>query len=155
MNQTAVPRAQSYWEYPMDPRVQGQNEQVLKALIHAMEGESGAIDFYTRLATMAPNKMAKDVVEHALNDEKKHLEAFVELYKALTGKTPKYKTPRTKFSNFKEGVWVAYNDELEAYETYRDDYLLSNDQMIRDTFFLAMTDEIEHAMRFGLLYQML
>ncbi|MFD1037046.1 ferritin family protein [Virgibacillus byunsanensis] len=130
----------------------GQNEQVLQALVDGMEGESEAIDFYTRLAKMAPTNMARDAVEHALEDEKIHLQLFIDLYKNLTGKSPNYKKRKKQFANFKEGIMLAYKDELEAYEQYRDDYLLTSDQEIRDTFFLAMSDEIEHATRFGFVY---
>ncbi len=136
-------------------RADGQNDEVLEALINGMEGESQAIDFYSRLVKMAPNKVAKESVEHALSDERTHLKLFINLYKQLTGRSPSYNKPKASFDNFKEGIMIAFYDELEAYETYRDDYLLTQNQMIRDVFFQAMSDEIEHATRFGFIYQTL
>jgi rubrerythrin len=134
-------------------RAIGIQEKVLDALIEGMEGESEAIDFYTRLSAMAPNKEAKEAVIHALEDEKRHLDSFMNLYKRLAGNNPSYKKRRKRFSTFKEGIKLAYQDELEAYEKYRDDYLLTSDASVRDVFFLAMTDEIEHATRFAFVYQ--
>lgn len=136
-------------------RMNGQNEEVLDALVKGMEGESEAIDFYTRLAKMAPDKIGREAVEHALADERVHLKLFINLYKQLSGKSPNYNKPKKKFDDFKEGIMIAFNDELEAYESYRDAYLLTQNQMIRDVFFQAMSDEIEHAARFSFVYHML
>ncbi|TLS38356.1 ferritin-like domain-containing protein [Pseudalkalibacillus caeni] len=115
----------------------------------AIKGEATAIEFYKRLAKAAPDKEQKEDVLHALEDEKKHFEAFTQLYIQLTGIKPEYSIEKVMFNSYKEGLERAYKMELEAYEEYRDSYLLTRDQTIRDVFFLAMTDEIEHAMRFG------
>lgn len=136
-------------------RAEGQFDNVLASLVESMEGENKAIDFYTRLIAMAPNKKMREVVEYALKDERRHLELFGNVYKTLTGKAPKYKKERQKFSNFKEGISIAFLDELEAYEMYRNIYLMTDDWTIRDVFFRAMTDEIEHATRFSFIYHSL
>ena len=47
---------------------------------------------------------------------------------------------------------MALKDELEAAEFYRDVMLSSTDQLVRDTFFMGMVDELEHATQFGVLY---
>jgi hypothetical protein len=69
----------------------------------------------------------------------------------LTGKRPIYKTKAVSFNTFKEGLDLTRKDGLEAYEDYRDVYLATQDQVIRDVFFLTMTDEIEHTLRFSFL----
>jgi len=101
------------------------------------------------LAKAAETSEQRQAIEHALEDEKIHLRTFTQLYQTLTGKKPVYQTKITRFRNFQEGLRIAYEQELEAYETYRDNYLSTQDPMIRDAFFRAMTDEIEHALRFS------
>ncbi|MFC3041532.1 ferritin family protein [Virgibacillus xinjiangensis] len=134
-------------------RANGQQTELLEALLRAMEGESRAIDFYERLRKTAPSRMAQEKVEHVLEDERLHLEMFVDLYRALSGKSPKYRTRKKQISGFKEGIREAFEDEIEAYEFYRDNYLLTQDGRVRDVFFHAMTDEMEHATRFGFMYR--
>jgi rubrerythrin len=129
----------------------GQYQKIIDMILNAMKGEASAIQFYEQLAKAAPNEKAEKDVLHALEDEKMHLKQFVDLYVMLTGKRPVYKVEKVSFNTFKEGLELAKNDELEAYEEYRDAYLATQDQMIRDVFFLAMTDEIEHALRFSFL----
>jgi rubrerythrin len=129
----------------------GEYQQITKAILDAIIGEATAIDFYSRLITSAPNQRDKDDINHALEDEKVHLNLFTQLYINLTGQQPVYQIKKEEYSSYKEGLKMAYNDELEAYEDYRNAYLLTQNQHIRDTFFRAFTDEIEHAIRFGFL----
>lgn len=124
-------------------------DNILKAILNGISSEASAIDFYTRLAKAAATSEQRQAIEHALEDEKIHLRTFTQLYQTLTGKKPVYQTKITRFRNFQEGLRIAYEQELEAYETYRDNYLSTQDPMIRDAFFRAMTDEIEHALRFS------
>jgi rubrerythrin len=130
---------------------QGEFAQITKVILDAIIGEATAIDFYSRLISATPNQKHKDNINHALEDEKIHLNLFTQLYVALTGQQPIYQIKKEEFSNYNEGLRMAYEDELEAYENYRNAYLLTKDQYIRDVFFRAMTDENEHAMRFGFL----
>lgn len=50
---------------------------------------------------------------------------------------------------------MALKDELEAGEFYRDIQLSTMDKLIRDTFYFAMVDELEHATMFSTLYNTL
>jgi rubrerythrin len=50
---------------------------------------------------------------------------------------------------------MALRDELEAAEFYRDMQLSVKDQLVRDTYYLAMVDELEHATKFSTLYNQL
>ncbi|MFT4412331.1 ferritin family protein [Fredinandcohnia humi] len=127
----------------------GAFQKVLDGIMRGIKGESQAIDFYKRLVEMAPDESSKEDVLHALADEEDHLRKFINLYIQLTGNQPVFRYEKKQFDSFEDGLLKAYNDELEAYEDYRNSYLLSNDQLIRDVFFHAMTDEIEHATRFG------
>lgn len=130
---------------------QGKCQQVFTAILAGIKGEASAIDFYTRLAPLAPNQKHKNDILHALEDEKIHLKEFTQLYINLTGQQPMYQVERKQFNSYKEGLQMAYEDELEAYEEYRNAFLLTQNPPVRDVFFRAFTDEIEHAMRFGFL----
>jgi rubrerythrin len=129
----------------------GKCQQIFNAILDAIKGEAAAIDFYTRLVQLAPNKKHREDILHALEDEKIHLKEFTKLYTDLTGKKPIYQVKKTTFQSYEEGLRKAYEDELEAYEDYRDSYLLTQNPPVRDVFLRAFTDEIEHATRFGFL----
>jgi rubrerythrin len=142
----------SYYPYQsLLYRNDGQYRKIIDMILHGIKGEATAVQFYQQLAKKALSERAREDVLHALEDEKIHLKQFVDLYVMLTGKRPVYKAEEVSFNTFKEGLELARKDELEAYEDYRDAYLATRDQMIRDVFFLAMTDEIEHALRFSFL----
>ena len=125
--------------------------QVTQAILEAIKGEATAIDFYSRLIKEAPNAKHKKVIAHALEDEKVHLQQFIQLFTTLTGQQPTYQVVQTQYSSYKEGLERAYEDELEAYEDYRNAFLMTQNLAVRDVFFRAMTDEVEHAIRFGFL----
>lgn len=69
----------------------------------------------------------------------------------MTGVQPNYQINPVQFNDFKEGIKFVYREELEAYEFYRDIYLMTQNLTIRDVFLRRLTDEIEHATRFGFL----
>lgn len=127
----------------------------LHNLYEAIVGEATAIDFYYRLLREAPNELHREFIEHAYKDEMEHLEAFTRLYCYFTGYKPQYTITPVQYRSYREGLLLAMQDELEAAEFYRDFIISSTDQLVRDTFFMAMTDEMEHATRFGFLYNSL
>ncbi|KYD11227.1 ferritin family protein [Caldibacillus debilis] len=121
-------------------------------LYQAIIGEATAIDFYSKLLKDAPDGLHKEFIRHAYEDEQKHLQAFTRLYIHFTGQEPQYQFEPVRYASYQEGLLKAYKDELEAAEAYRDVQLSTTDALIKDTFFLAMTDEMEHASRFSFLY---
>lgn len=125
------------------------HDGLLQTLLHAMKGEASAVDFYSRLAELAPNPNDKNDILRIVEDEKEHLQSFVNLFYALTNRHPQYQVERIAFNTFEEGLKVAYEDELKDYETYRNQYLKTKNQAIRDVFFRAFSDEIKHASRFS------
>ena len=50
---------------------------------------------------------------------------------------------------------MALIDELEAAEFYRDIQLSVMDQLVKDVFYYAMVDELEHATQFSTLLNQL
>ncbi|MFS1512782.1 ferritin-like domain-containing protein [Chengkuizengella sp. SCS-71B] len=154
-NSQFVRNTQQMIEEPIQIPEQGLCKQLFTAIYKAIVGEATAIDFYTRLVKLAPDQKHKADILHALEDEKKHLKNFTALYTKLTGQIPIYTVEPVQFESYKEGLEMAYRNELEAYEDYRDVYLMTQDLKVRDVFLLGYTDEIEHAIRFGFLKQSL
>jgi len=124
---------------------------LLTHLLKAIKSEAEAIDFYERLLRFSPGTPQQEDIRHVLADERIHLRDFTRLYCSLTGTQPVYTLQKTTFHNLQEGLRIAYRDELEAYEFYRNTYLMTADPTVRDIFFRALTDEIEHAIRLGFL----
>jgi rubrerythrin len=128
-----------------DPRL------FMSQLTRAVNDEASAIKFYEVLEGMAPGRY-RDFVTHAKEDEMVHLHLLRRLYRRLTGHTPAVHAAATEFSTYKEGIQLAFRNELEAAELYRDMYLSTKVPKIRDVLFKIMTDEMEHAQRFSFLY---
>lgn len=126
--------------------------EVTDALLKTIMDEATAIEFYERLASVAPDNYSRETIESIRGDEQTHLEAFGKLYVYLVGRNPQYKIIPVQFSDYREGLFLAYKGEIEAIEFYKENILATLDQLIRDTYFFAMTDEQEHAIQFSFLY---
>lgn len=127
-------------------------DQILCFIQRAIEDEANAADFYRHLLKDAPNKLHCQFIEHAYEDELEHLQIFTKLYIYYTDCEPKYCVKQTCYPCYKEGLMMALIGELNAVEFYRNVQLSTMDQVIIDTFFLAMVDEQEHATMFSTLY---
>lgn len=129
--------------------------ELSKHLLMIIEDEATAVEFYTRLLQMAPNTLHKEFVEEARNEEQKHLTTFTKVYEFLFEHSPAYTITPVQFSNYKEGLLMALKDELEAADHYKEMMLKTNDPMVKDAFFYAMGDELEHAIRFSTLHHII
>ncbi|MFC4769360.1 ferritin family protein [Effusibacillus consociatus] len=124
----------------------------LSNLEKAINGEAEAVRFYAKLMNMAPDERQRASIKHAHDDEIKHYKMFTALYHQLTGREAPVGITETAFESYKEGIRTAFDHELEAAELYREMYLATQIPAIRDVFFEAMTDEMEHAQRFAFIY---
>ena len=96
-----------------------------------------------------------DFINHAIVDEKSHYEMFQQLYYMLTGtfvQNPKKPHPCT---DLKECVQRALLDELEGIDTYKEMLLTIPIQQAYNPIFIALHDEMEHAIRFSTMYNAL
>ncbi len=121
-------------------------------LTTTMIGEQDAIDYYEKLAQMAPNENFARVIMGFREDEMKHLGNSKALFKRLSGQSPELppvKQPRIR--SFQEGLEQAIFDELGAYEAYRNIYLDNDQPIIRNIFFENLTDEMEHAAKINFM----
>jgi len=130
-------------------------EDILQYIYKSIVDEATAAEFYGQLLRQAPNQLHREFIQHARQDELIHLKAFIRLYHHYTGKMPQYTIHPVIYSDYKGGILQALENELEAAEFYRDVQLSTTDQLIRDTFYFAMIDELEHATQFSTLYNTL
>ena len=68
---------------------------------------------------------------------------------------PQYVVTPTIYPNYKEGILIALKGETGSRRILRDVQLSTSDQFVRDTFYYAMVDELEHATQFSTLYNSL
>lgn len=126
-----------------------QPNQFLAMLQDAIENEWNANDFYKRLGEDTSNRMFKDYIKHAEDDELEHYKMFQRLHYQLTGQYHRFKPEPVTYQSFEDGVKKAQKDEFEAAEMYREMFFMLPNQMAYQPLFIAMTDEMEHATRFG------
>jgi rubrerythrin len=129
----------------------GTSSPFVSAVLDAVKGEATAVDFYGRLAEAAPNEEMKADILSIRQDEHDHFQLFSWLYVQLTGNQPVFQITPVQFPSFSEGLRIAYHDELEDYETYRNLYLTHSDPTVRNILLRAFSDEIKHAIRFGFM----
>lgn len=130
-------------------------QHIIEYVYDSIVDEATAAEFYGRLLKEAPNDLHREFIHHAMEDELDHLGKFSRLYCYLTGHMPQYTINPTIYPNYKEGILIALKGELEAAEFYKDVQLSTTDQFVRDTFYYAMVDELEHATQFSTLYNTL
>ncbi|MDR7856666.1 ferritin-like domain-containing protein [Tissierella sp.] len=129
--------------------------QITELVYDAIVDEATAAEFYGRLLQEAPNDLHREFIRDAMEDELNHLQKFTTLYCYLTGYMPQYVITPIVYPNYKEGILMALKDELDAASFYRDVQLSTTDLFVRDTFYYAMVEELEHATRFSTLYNTL
>lgn len=143
-------RRQNRWQTPLLGELTTQQlEEILRDTI---TDEATAAEFYTNLLDEAPDELHSQFIEDARDDELTHLDNFVRLYRYLFGKEPEYGAEDTKYVNYETGLLTALKDELAAAGHYRDVELSVSDPLIRDVYYYAMIDELEHATQFSTIY---
>jgi rubrerythrin len=128
------------------------NQQLKDMLGKTIIDEATAAEFYTRLLKETPDSLHYEFIQHTREDELEHLDHFEKLYYHYFGTRPQFRIEQVHYPNYKEGILMALRDELEAVEFYRDMQLSVKDPLVRDTYYLAMVDELEHATKFSTLY---
>ncbi|TCP53832.1 rubrerythrin [Tumebacillus sp. BK434] len=127
-------------------------KRFLQLVLKAIYNEREAQLLYRDLEVRAVTPFQKRQIRHAYNDEVKHERLLSHLYHTLTGRQPQVAyPPRPEIPDFQTALRGAFEDELEAVELYRDMYLMTQLQWVRDVLFQLFTDEYEHATRFAYL----
>ncbi|WP_249871807.1 cupin domain-containing protein [Oceanobacillus saliphilus] len=127
------------------------SQQELDAIQSAIKGKASTVEFYSRLADIAPNQQDKEEILHAVENEKALLQQFTDLYRSFTGREPDYEIDNVTFSSYSEGLQKAYEAILEAHEEYRNSYQRTQQPPIQQVFLQAGTEEVNLAKRFSSL----
>lgn len=127
------------------------SSSLINDILDSVKGEATGVDFYGRLAEAAPTPQMREDLLRIRQDEHDHFQMFSQLYTQLTGTQPVFQITPVQFHSFRQGLQIAYRDELEDYEKYRNFYLMTHDQTLRDIFFRPFSDEIKHAVRIGFM----
>jgi rubrerythrin len=130
------------------------NKPITHVLNNGISNKLQTIKFYEKLIKLAPSTYENNQLKEILKEERNHLQAFKTLYAKLTDQDIiNDKLDSVFFRTYRDGLLKAYENELSAYELYRDAFLIeNNNKEIHDCFFKVMTDELKHANRFMFLY---
>jgi rubrerythrin len=127
----------------------------VEKLKQAIEDEYRAYYFYKSMLQLTNDPYWQSFIKHALEDEKSHYEMFQQLHYMMTGSfVPNPKKPVPAY-HLKDAAKRAIVDELEAVDTYKEMLLTIPMQQAYNPLFIAMQDELEHAIRFSTMYNAL
>jgi len=115
-----------------------------------LQDEVSANAFYRGLAQEAGDETTRRYLEEAAADEQKHFRLLSDLYTRLTGRQAHPAPGPVQYGSLREGLLIAADGEVEAYEEYKDEYQRATDPYLRWLFFQLFSDEIEHAVRFNI-----
>ncbi|MFC0558927.1 cupin domain-containing protein [Halalkalibacter alkalisediminis] len=135
----------------MTRKQNGQEQQVVEALLAGIKREASAVALYRRLASVAPNEKHKSDILYALERKKAHLTQFTNLFMNLTGSQPMYQIENAPFHSYQDGLQRAYEAEVEGYEHYQKSSLLTGQPHVQNVFLWALTGDQENATRFSFL----
>ena len=124
-------------------------------LKQAIEDEYKAYHYLQSMERFAKVPMWKSFIEHAYKDEKSHYEMFQQLHYMLTGEFVQNPRKKLPCHILKDGAKDALLDKLETIETYKVMLLTVPIQQAYNPGFIALHDEMEHAIRFSTIYNAL
>ncbi len=132
------------------------SQQLLNLIKEAMKDERHDYKKYRLMMNMTSSAQIKDQIRFAYADEGVHYKLFRQLYYRLTGKyidvaTPPVVLKKTLIGNVK----TSFNGELAAVELYRKIRSMLDSKYNSDVLYRIITDEQEHADRFGYVYTIL
>ncbi|WNF21226.1 ferritin-like domain-containing protein [Mesobacillus jeotgali] len=125
-----------------------QNQKLISALIKAINGEYSATQCYEKLAGLAPNSEQRDQIKEILEDEKRHLRQFTQIYTTLTGKQPQLQMTEECSDTYRQGLESSFKDEQKTTDFYHEVADEATDPVIKEVFRRAAFDEQNHAVWF-------
>ena len=127
------------------------NEQLKQAI----EDEYRDYYFYKSLLKLTDDPYWQRFIEHAIEDEKSHYEMFQQLHYMLAGEFVQNPPKPGPPTNLKQAAKEALENELEATDFYKEMLLTVPIPEAYNPLFIAMHDEMEHAIRFSTMYNAL
>ena len=119
-----------------------------------IDAELGDSMLYKELAKYAPNDMDRQLLIEFSEDEQSHADNFKKIYRTLTGRSynPDIKPP-VLTGSFDDILRDRVLDESGDFRKYGEQYITTvNNDMLKDAYYRARTDENVHALR--LLYML-
>ena len=125
-----------------------QNQKLVSDLIKAINGEYSATQCYAKLVGMTQSAEQRDQINEILEDEKKHLRQFTQIYISLTGKQPQPQMTEECAVTFNEGLEASFKDEQKTTDFYHEVADYATDPVVKEVFRRAAFDEQNHAVWF-------
>lgn len=120
---------------------------MMSDLEKAIRDEYQAYYLYRQLEKETDDRRWKEVVSHIYEDEKAHYEMFQQLYFLQNGRYVTGIEKPKPFTSIREFLFTAWEDELEAADFYKTLVLRYATPKQATPFWIAMHDEMEHAIR--------
>ena len=124
------------------------NDQLIRDVTNALNGEFNAIRVYEHLAKLAPNEEVRKRILEIRRDEMRHYQGYANTYMYLTGQQPSPKMTEQLPKSFKSGVLAAFKDEQETAEFYNRVARETTIPFISHQFRSDASDEQTHAVWF-------
>lgn len=124
----------------------------VEKLARAIQDEYSDYYTYKWLEKMTDDPMFQHFIRHAKEDEKSHYEMFQQLHYMLTGFFIQNLEMPERPVSFHETVKKSLEKELHATDFYKEMFLEIPIPQAYAPTFIAMHDEMEHAIRFSTIY---
>ena len=124
----------------------------INQLKQSIEDEYKAYHYYKSMYKLTDDPLWQAFIKHAYEDEKSHYEMFQQLHYMLTGEFVQNPKKELPCYVLKDGAKKALLDQLERVETYKIMLLTIPIQQAHHPLFIALHDEMEHAIRFSTMY---
>lgn len=117
-----------------------------KKLQSYINAELHDAELYKILAKSSPNEETRNILLRFADDEQKHADEFLRIYKMMTGYTfePEPLTV-TENGSFRSILKNRVLDETKDSEKYRREYMKTDNYHLKRAFFNAFNDELRHA----------
>lgn len=127
----------------------------IEQLHKAIQDEYASYFYYKSMYELTDDPYWQDFIEHIYEDEKSHYEMFQQLYYMLTGTYVQNIAKPEPCQDLESCAKAALKAELEATELYKEMLLQIPIQQAYAPLFIAMHDEMEHAIRLSTMYNAL
>jgi len=124
-------------------------------LKQSIEDKYKSFHLYKSMFELTNDRLWRDFIKHVYEDEKSHYEMFQQLYYMLTGKFVQNPRQPLPCYDLKECSKQALVNELESVESIKVMLLTIPSQQAYNPLFIALHDDLEHAIRFSTIYNAL
>ena len=134
------------YDYTMSMKRSNENHlHILNVLLNGIKGKAANVDFYHRLAAIAPNRDHKQELLNMMQDEERHWWELTHLYTSLTDTQPVYQVESVPFYSYQDGLMKGYESELADYEQFRIACMNAQHSKVYELLVNTCKDEWKHA----------